>query len=410
MPNKYNPFKPNHPIYTGLFAGRYDELKKIDNSLFQTSFNNPTNLLFIGERGIGKTSLLLVAKFFGQGELTWEDKTHNFLTIQLTITSTLTLPSFILKFKNILQKELHKCDKSQKIIDEIWGFIKNLEIAGSKINQAQDVDYEVLKDNFIYSIIDTIKLITNDKENPKEGILLLIDEADTASQSLNLGSFLKNLTESLVSENCNRLLIIMAGLPHVRDCLRISHDSSLRLFEEITLNPLNLDDVKYVVNKAIQEINEKDPQVHQTITDEAYEKFFELSEGYPHFLQQLGYSTIALKDSNPITGIDVSDSMFAKGGALEQIGNRYYIDMFYNKINVDSYRQILTIMAEKWNEWISKNEIRKSFTGTSTSLANGLNALKERNIILARRGFRGQYRLQWLSFAFWIKIHKMMKY
>ena len=66
MANKFNPFKPNHPIYSGLFAGRYNEIKKIDNALFQTSFDNPTNLLLLGERGIGKTSLLLLSKYFSQ--------------------------------------------------------------------------------------------------------------------------------------------------------------------------------------------------------------------------------------------------------------------------------------------------------------------------------------------------------
>lgn len=406
MANKYNPFRPNNPIYSGLFAGRFDEIKKIDDALYQTSFGNPTNLLFIGERGIGKTSLLLLTKFFAQGEIIFEEKKHNYLTLQMNLNSDLNQLSFIMKFKNILQREIHKIYKTKKLIDDVWGFVKKLEVTGCKINSDDISEVQLIIDDFVYSLVETVEKLKNHKETPKEGIVILIDEADTASKELNLGVFLKNLSETLVSENCNNVLFVLTGLPTVPDVLRNSHESSLRLFEEITLKPLGFDDVKYVVNKAIKEIKEKEPQNEISVTDEGYKNFHELSEGYPHFLQQLGFSTISNLNKSEIDDKIVFDSMFNPGGALELIGKRYYVDLFYNKINSDLYRQILSIMAEKWNSWISKEEIRKNFSGSGTNLNNGIKALRDRNIILTRRGVRGQYRLQWLSFAFWIKIHK----
>lgn len=406
MANKYNPFRPNNPIYSGLFAGRLDEIKKIDDALYQTSFGNPTNLLFIGERGIGKTSLLLLTKFFAQGEIIFEEKKHNYLTLQMNLNSDLNQLSFIMKFKNILQREIHKIYKTKKLIDDVWGFVKKLEVTGCKINSDDVSEVQLIIDDFVYSLVETVEKLKNHKETPKEGIVILIDEADTASKELNLGVFLKNLSETLVSENCNNVLFVLTGLPTVPDVLRNSHESSLRLFEEITLKPLGFDDVKYVVNKAIKEIKEKEPQNEISVTDEGYKNFHELSEGYPHFLQQLGFSTISNLNKSEIDDKIVFDSMFNPGGALELIGKRYYVDLFYNKINSDLYRQILSIMAEKWNSWISKEEIRKNFSGSGTNLNNGIKALRDRNIILTRRGVRGQYRLQWLSFAFWIKIHK----
>lgn len=406
MANRFNPFKPNHPIYSGLFAGRYNEIKKIDNALYQASFDNPLNLLLIGERGIGKSSLLLLSKYFAQGEIIWENKKHNFLTLQLNINNNTTSLDFILKFQNVLKRELHKAYKTQKIMDDFWGFIKRIEVSGCKINGLDNKEEQLLIDDFIYSLIDTVKSIQENKENPKEGILVLIDEADTASEKLNLGSLLKTITESLVAENCNRVIFFLAGLPHVTDVLRKSHESSLRLFEELTIGSLNFDDTKYVIKQAEIEINRIEPERDFSFTDEAIYQFHSSSEGYPHFLQQIGFSTIDSTDKNRITDENVRNAMFSDGGALELIGNRYYADLFYNKINVDSYRQILEIMADKWNEWITKEEIRKSFKGSDTNLTNGIKALRDRNIILSKRGVRGQYRLQWLSFAFWIKIHK----
>jgi len=405
MANKFNPFKPNHPIYEGLFAGRYNEIKKIDNALFQTSFGNPINLLITGERGIGKTSLLLLAKYFAQGYIIWEEKKHNFLTIQLNIDKKTNTLDFFLKFKNKLRRELNRIYKTHKIIDEIWGFLQKLEISGFKIKDSH-IENSLLVDNFIYSLIDTLKSIRSDINHPKEGIVVLIDESDTASDELNLGSLLKNLSEILVSENQNNILFILAGLPHLTDVLRKSHESSPRLFEEINIGPLSIDDTRHVIKQAETQINNFYSSKNYRFTAGAVDSFHNYSEGYPHFLQQIGFSTIEFCDNNTIREKDVSNAMFARNGALELIGKRYYTDLFYNKINVDSYRKILEIMSENWNEWISKKEIRKSFKGSDITLNNGLKALRDRHIILTKQGVRGKYRLQWMSFAFWIKIHK----
>lgn len=407
MKYKLNPFKPNHPIYQGLFAGRVEEVKKIDKALYQTRNENPTNILFIGERGIGKTSLLLVAKYISQGMFSWDNEKYDFLPIHLVINSKTTLSDFVIKFHNGLKRELQKSNNAKKIFDTCWEFVKKLEIAGCKINENQESNNEILIDNFIYSLSETVRHLTtgNDTKTLKDGIVVIIDEVDTATKDLDLGTFLKTLTETLTFEGCNKVLFILAGLPQATDRLRESHESSLRLFEEYEMKPLSQGDVKYVVNSALSEINKSEDDI-LTVDDEAMRAFYSFSEGYPHFLQQIGYSTILNCESNKIDVDLVKKSMFENGGALELIGNRYYVDLYYNKINTDSYRQILTIMADQWNEWISKEEIRKKFSGSGTNLANGIKALRDRNIILTKRGQRGLYRLQWMSFAFWIKIHK----
>lgn len=410
MKHRLNPFKPNHPIYEGLFAGRVDEIKLIDKALFHTRNENPTNILFIGERGIGKTSLLLLGKYLSQGVFTWSDEKYDFVPIHLVINPKTTLPDFAIKFHNALKRELLKINNTKKILETCWDFIKKLEIAGCKINDTQETNNEVLIDNFIYSLTETVRNLTdkNESKDSKDGIIVFIDEVDTASKELDLGTFLKTLTETLTFEGCNKVLFVLAGLPQSTDRLRESHESSLRLFEEFEMKPLSQDDVKFVINSALNVINNSESENEKlSISDKAMLSFYTYSEGYPHFLQQIGYSTIANCKTNLVDETLVVDSMFDKGGALELIGNRYYVDLYYNKINSDLYRQILSIMAEKWNQWISKEEIRKSFSGSGTNLANGLKALRDRNIILTKRGQRGLYRLQWMSFAFWIKIHKM---
>ncbi len=57
----------------------------------------------------------------------------------------------------------------------------------------------------------------------------------------------------------------------------------------------------------------------------------------------------------------MSRGAFSKGGALELIGDRYYRNDFYNKIQKDSYRQVLRIMASKAHIWVTKADIKRKF-------------------------------------------------
>lgn len=52
---KVNPFKPNDPVPTAMFAGRYDELIALEKGLYQTKHGQNSNFLITGERGIGKS-------------------------------------------------------------------------------------------------------------------------------------------------------------------------------------------------------------------------------------------------------------------------------------------------------------------------------------------------------------------
>lgn len=409
MTKKYNPFKPNHPVYTGMFVGRMGEIERIDKILFQTKNSNPTNILIIGERGIGKSSLLLLTKYFSCGVVSFEQDKYNFLTVNLSIDEKTTLMDLARKIKLGLERELKANQKLLTAIQGVWGFFQRIETSAIKVREAnKDETPTEFVDNLIYSLVDSVKTITSKDESivdlhcRKDGLVILIDEADKASDALGLGSFLKALCEKLVSENCNQVLIVLAGLPRLRDVLFKSHNSSLRLFEELELSPLSPAEVKEVVSRGLKEANEKN-QIVTLIDNAALELIVGFSEGYPHFVQQIAYSTFDIDNDNSINVEDVKAAMFMPGGAIDLIGDRYYKELYYNQIQEAAYRKILQIMATKWNEWITKKEIKQNFQGSANTLDNGLQTLIKRNIILKKQGERGVYRLQWASFAFWIK-------
>jgi len=96
---KINPFKPQSPISTGMFAGRLNEISRLESFLFQTKASQPSNFLIIGERGIGKSSLLLFCKAIAEGAISIEEPKLNYLVIDLVIDQNTTQLGLIRKIE-----------------------------------------------------------------------------------------------------------------------------------------------------------------------------------------------------------------------------------------------------------------------------------------------------------------------
>ncbi|MDT9702215.1 hypothetical protein, partial [Streptomyces sp. P17] len=106
-------------------------------------------------------------------------------------------------------------------------------------------------DDFAYSLSQTCNRIANPEkgEQAKDGIVVFIDEADNASCDLHLGYFLKVVTEMLQQHGCNTVMFIVAGLPDVIEKLSASHESSLRVFNQLKVKELSPEDRHYVIDR-----------------------------------------------------------------------------------------------------------------------------------------------------------------
>ncbi len=405
---KINPFKPQSPINPGMFTGRIPEILRLENHLFQTKNGQPSNFIISGERGIGKSSLLLYVKYIAEGVLPVDGKNFNFLVIDTDIDQNTTQLALIKKIELGLSKKLGQTEPARKFLSDAWGFLQRVEVGGVKINQKSEQPIDgIIFDEFTYAFAETAERITTENNTNTfnatyDGVLILIDEADRASQALQIGSFLKLFTERLQRKGCDKVMIGLAGLPTLRDTMRASHESSLRVFDELQLDRLSEEETNRVIDNCLEKANKDNPQP-TAITKEGRDFLINFSEGYPHFIQQFGHSAFDKDTNDEIDENDVLGGALGEHGALELIGDRYYRDNFYKKIQKESYRQVLRIMADKMNRWVTKQEIREKFKGNDTVLDNAIKALRDRHIILAKEGERGIYRLQHRGFALWIK-------
>jgi hypothetical protein len=393
-----------------MFAGRIEEITRLERALLQTRSGNPRNALIVGERGIGKSSLLFYLKAVAEGVVAIDGEKVRFLVIDTDLADDVTQLGLVRKIEMALRHQLGQSEAARGFLMTAWDFLQRVEVAGFSLKDMKpaEIDDSTIEE-FGYSLAATIERLCTDDGGlfgaKYDGLLLIVDEADNASRPLNLGSFLKLLVERLQRRGCNRLMIALAGLPEIRGVLTASHPSSLRLFEELEMGRLSTADAKWVIRRGLERAKELNGGVEFTATEDAQDVLVSLSEGFPHFLQQFSYSAFDADTDNIIDKVDVGKSAFGRYGAMELIGKRYYHHDFYERIKQESYRQVLRIMADHLDEWVTKETIRKKFKGTRGTLDNALHALRKRHIIIPKEGELGLYRLQNKGFAFWIKVY-----
>jgi len=405
MNSKVNPFQPNSPTPRGAFVGRIPEIEVIERALFQTRSGRSQSFLLLGERGIGKTSLLRLVKFFAQGAIPCRNSTLNYLVIDTDITKETTQSSLIRKIELSMDRELASTEQSRTAFKKIWGFAKRFEVGGVNYKDPE-ADKEIMFDEFCYAMADTLKRISHTPDSTLfnasyDGVLILIDEADNATVDLQLGAFVKLVTERVQKEGVDKLMFGLAGLPKTKDVLYDSHPSSLRIFEEMKLDQLADHEVRDVIQMALS-ISAETNKSLTSITPEAEAQLVSYAEGFPHFIQQYGFSAFEASDGNTITLFDVNRGAFGETGALVSIGNKYYRQDFSGKIKSDQYREVLLAMASDFDSWVTKKQIRERVKIKDGVLTNAINALVKRNIIIKKDGVQGVYRLRDKGFAKWM--------
>jgi len=395
---KFNPYVPTGIAFPGMFIGRVDEIDHIEQSLFQTKNGNPQHILITGERGIGKTSLLNYADWIARGDIKDDDLTFDFLTVSTDIAAAKTQGEVVRQIGRELKSKIKDQEILKERLKKIWEFVSKWEILGVAYRGREaEIDPDEALDDLVRLFLEI------EESNSFDGVVILLDEADGPSAEVGLGEFLKICTERLAKRGSTKVLFILAGQPVLIQRLRESHESSLRVFQILDMKPLEPDERLQVVERGISEANEKN-DVQTEIDEDAKLLLADLSEGYPHFLQQFSYSAFEVDDDDHISAKDVTLGAVKENGAIDQLGAKFFSEMYYSKVWSDDYRRVLDYMAEHGDGWVARKEIVQNCGVRESSVNNALAALKGRGIIVSDDARKGFYRLPTRSFATWITV------
>jgi hypothetical protein len=400
---RFNPFRPNGLVPPGIFTGRVEESEAMQRMLVHTRRGNPQNFLLHGERGIGKSSLLYVHQMNALGELSlWGDEKFSFITVDVTLEPADTYEAILRKLGSGLDRAVRSHHKATEVVKSAWDVIKRFEVMGVKYNFSSEKS--IAGSELLDEIVQVYTATCADIQGKLDGILILLDEADKPSATANLGALLKGFTERVARSKHNAIGIGLAGVSSVLETLRQSHESALRVFTSFHLKPLSPEESVQVIRRGLN-VAQGENKIKTRITPEAEALIAMYSEGYPHFLQQFSYCAFEADTDDSIDREDVLRGAWAEHGAFEQLGTKYFEGLYFEQINSNEYREVLRIMAEQLDGWVTKSQIRAALKIKESTLNNALRALTQRRIILTRPGHQGTYRLPLKSFAAWIRAY-----
>jgi len=402
---RFNPFRPNNIATEGLFQGRDEEITLIVKSLFLTKNENPLHFLIEGERGLGKSSLFLKVHQIAAGHENHQNELRfKFLVLNIELNSSQGYIDVLKIIAAELKSAIAQKDLLKQKAHAVWEFLSNWEVLGVRYHKSESnliQPYEVLND-IVQKIAEVIYLGGSEID----GVLILIDEADRPSENASLGEILKLISEKLIKKNCNKVAIGITGQPGLISKLKASHESAPRLFNIMSLKPLTPEESEAVIKNGLRKANEINKgKVH--IEADALNLIIHLSDGYPHFLQEFAFMAFEFSSNGVITLDDVKKGAYEKTGALNQLGEKYFNDLYFSQISSNEYRKVLQAMANYSDGWVNRDMINQHIRIKSTTLNNAIQALKSRNIILANSKQSGEFRLPTKSFAAWIKAYSI---
>jgi hypothetical protein len=199
----------------------------------------PSAFLVLGERGIGKSSLLMLAEAIGNGTvLPLQTNTRmSFIAISVDMGGVSSQLDIVRIIGRELKAVLEKRDEIKAKAAKVWDFLNKWEVLGVRYHS--ESEREIDADNERDTLAERVMQCLDSTNGVIEGMFILIDESDRPDASAKLGEFLKLFTERLTKRGCDNVVFGLAGLPSVITRLKESHESSARLFEVLTLEPLS---------------------------------------------------------------------------------------------------------------------------------------------------------------------------
>lgn len=205
---RFNPFQPNNIVAPGIFTGRVDELRMIENCIFQARYSNPQHFLLEGERGIGKSSLVNLVGKMGRGDFDLTSKL-NFLVVSIDVGGVHSQVDLVKKLARELKGELSRAGTLRQRASQVWDFLSKWEILGVRYHRDAAPDPDDARE----ALVDQLVALVDAMQGERDGVLFLIDEADAAPVEAQLGEFLKSVSERLAKRDCANVLFGLAGLP-----------------------------------------------------------------------------------------------------------------------------------------------------------------------------------------------------
>jgi hypothetical protein len=394
--SKINPFRPGLPAQPTLLGGRSEQIATLVRCLRQTRAGSPEHFAVVGERAIGKSSLLDYLAAVARGELPYEREQYRFLVIKLKINKQTDQVSLL------RQIDADLVSHGQLLypwFTRLWRSISEVAVGGFQVKKEASV-VQMALERFAQRMSTAVTRLRARKKDRFEGVLVLIDEVDAAPAEADLGTFLKLLIEALGGAPGNHVTFGLAGLPVLGERLTSSHPSAVRGFTKVSLPRLSRLETGEAVEKAIGYASSVNHEEY-SVDEGALNLLFDLSEGLPYHLQQCAYCAFERNRDSVISAQDVHNGLPGPDGALERIGT-YYEELVGWSRRTMLERRIMSALAGI-NDWATVTALSSEMNERSEETAATLDHLQQEGLVDFEQSSEGLYRLQSEGLSNWLR-------
>lgn len=318
MDQVLNPYTPNAGATPELVVGR-DELLKDFETLLRRLDRGRTDqsMIVTGLRGVGKTVLLgefrQIAEDFKWKVLELEASKHDDNHFRQTLYSKLRASLFQ------VSPRTRWGERAKNAARVLQAFSLTVDPTSGAPTLSLEVEpAEGLADHgdLTLDLTDVLVAIGEAAADHGTGLVLLFDEVQFLSR-LQLEAIIQAIHKTV--QRKLPVTFVGAGLPQIAELAGDAKSYAERLFKFPRIGSLDEEDAaRALAEPALTEGARFD--------QDALDRAFELTEGYPYFIQELGYQVWTVANDQVITLNDVEDAKDAYEAKLDESFFRVRLD------------------------------------------------------------------------------------
>jgi len=285
-----NPFSPGAGSPPPELVGRKNILDRSKIILGRLKAGkSEKSFLLVGLRGVGKTVLLNEIYKHSQGE--------GFKSILVEAHEGKSLPALLIpQLRQVLFSLDQMKDLNQKVkkgFRVLKSFLNGIKMKIGDLEISLDVDPELgaADSGDLESDLPVLfEAIAEAAQGRETAVAIMIDEIQYLSEK-EFSSLIMAMHR--ISQRQLPLILIGAGLPQLVGLAGRSKSYAERLFDYPSIGPLNKSD-------AILALQEPAKERGANFTAEALDEIISKTEGYPYFIQEWGYHSWNIAETNEI--------------------------------------------------------------------------------------------------------------
>lgn len=293
---KINPYRPGAGLMPVYLSGRDNLIAEAEESFRAIAMDIPVaSIVYSGLRGVGKTVLI--------NHLQQKAEEFDIFCRHIEVEGRNDFISQISTCAQAFLREASVKEKFKTLISKSLDAIKTLVVSfdpnsgGFSLSVQESALYKT--SNLTQSMTDVFVSIGEVAQKTKTPVCFFIDEIQYMKQN-ELGSLIAALHRT--NQLGYPVMIIGAGLPKIYKMLSEEKSYSERLFSYREVGGLNQE-------QTVSAVVEPARKFHVEYTKDATDKIFEITGGYPFFIQQFCQIIYNRVDEKVISLEDVENSI-----------------------------------------------------------------------------------------------------